>query len=281
MDFEAALLYLIHSGIGIRADSQLEVTEYVFESIEELLQQNSQEIKSFFAASCDKVIDRLGEVFAGAKGIKSLDQSKRYGLSPIKPSRQDHMTSIKDKENMTKEQLKEEHLKQGRKKQCLRKFKQVVDMFGHWKSKAAEFDGMFRSFDGIRRNFEQLNQYLAKSTDSFDLQKWMILPLVNSRDEHAQLSLAKLIEFRAPQLQANFRQIAQQQNRLASYFQHIVPVSADELGELKERMKTLDSNYNSYQSAYDHLKPVFDYHLDYSVLDQADLVKKESGSKIS
>ena len=73
------------------------------------------------------------------------------------------------KENLTRDELKEELLKQSRKKQCLRKFKQVVDMVGHWKFKTWEFDGMFKSFDGMRRNFEQLNQYLANTSSSIDL----------------------------------------------------------------------------------------------------------------
>lgn len=60
----------------------------------------------------------------------------------------------------------------------------------------------------------------------------------------------------------NPRQQSLQASQLASYFQHIVPVSIDGVAELKQKIKNLDSNYSSYQSSYDHLKPVFNFHLE-------------------
>lgn len=171
MDFEALFLYLVQSGLGAREDSQLGFSSGVMQAIEELAKNTALETRNYFSACQDKMIETLGQIFTGTKGIKSLDQSQRYGVSPVKPAGKNVTGMSNDKENLTRDQLKEAEINQSRKKKCVRKFKQAIDFVVNWKNAAWQFDGIFRSYDGIRRNFEQLNQYLASSAQSMDLQK--------------------------------------------------------------------------------------------------------------
>jgi hypothetical protein len=125
-----------------------------------------------------------------------------------------------------------------------------------WSEKKKLFDDLFRDYNGNKRNFEMFNKYFSGARDSLDLENLLIIPLMRDNDLK-KLRLILQIDLDSAEeldLGSSFKPHNDGTNRYSPY---VKVVSLSEIDLIKNQIKSSAEEYQSYQSNYDYLKPVF------------------------
>lgn len=125
---------------------------------------------------------------------------------------------------------------------------------------------MFRNYNGVKRNFELINKFFSGAKSKIDLQNLLILPLMQTEKRNKLMLQLDVLELETKETSTeNLEILKEHQNKLLTdpltYSDYIRTIPLQNLGLVKSRLKAFSSQYESYQSHYDYLKPVYNFYL--------------------